>query len=407
MSLSEKFHEVIVLGAGPAGCTCALHLANRDVDVCLIDRAVFPRDKICGDALSGSVKFELRKLDLLDEFLRFNLKLDAWGIRFFAPDHQSLDVAFPLRYDQAAPGWICRRTDFDNFLVDRIREHPRIHLVEGMACREIASPNGSIEVRGSKTFRGRVIVGADGAQSVVGRQLAGMAVDLVHHSAGLRQYYKNVSGLSESNLIELHFYREVLPGYFWIFPLPDNYANVGIGMLSSAVSKKKVNLRARMSEIIQTHPNVAHRFADAKPVDGVHGFGLPMGSVKRKISGERFLLVGDAASLIDPFSGEGIGNAMTSGRLAALHLLECIEKDDFSKRQMAHYDKIIYEKLWPVLKVSYSMQKLVKYPWLFNLVVRKANKNRAVHDLILSMFDNTSLKKVLTRPGFYIDLFFK
>ena len=88
-----------------------------------------------------------------------------------------------------------------------------------------------------------MIGGADGAQSVVARQLGSFRPDREHYSAGLRVYYEGIASFQESNFIELHFFKDVLPGYLWIFPLPNNRANVGIGVLSSVVSKKKMNLK--------------------------------------------------------------------------------------------------------------------------------------------------------------------
>ena len=96
---------------------------------------------------------------------------------------------------------------------------------------------------------------------------------------------------------------------------------------------------------------------------------------KRKISGERFLLAGDAASLVDPFTGEGVGNAIRSGRVAAEHVLKCFENGDFSENFNLEYDKEIYHRMWNELKLSRSMQKLFKHPRLINYAVSKASRN--------------------------------
>ena len=93
----------------------------------------------------------------------------------------------------------------------------------------------------------------------------------------------------------------------------DGKANVGIGMLSSHISQKKINLKVVLQKLIETHPQLKDRFINAKALESIKGFGLPLGSKKRRLSGDRYVLTGDAASLIDPFSGEGIGNAIRSG----------------------------------------------------------------------------------------------
>jgi menaquinone-9 beta-reductase len=104
------------------------------------------------------------------------------------------------------------------------------------------------------SFNTRLLIAANGAHSSFARQTAGIKQEPEHYCAGLRAYYKNVAGLDKDNFIELHFLKDFLPGYFWIFPLPGGYANVGVGMLSETVSQKKVNLKKEMLRMIENHP---------------------------------------------------------------------------------------------------------------------------------------------------------
>ena len=252
----------------------------------------------------------------------------------------------------------------------------------------------------------KIALGADGAHSILNKRLTENKVDKDHYCAGLRQYYANVKGFHPLNYIELHFYKELLPGYFWVFPLPNDHANVGLGMLSKDVSQKKINLKEKLTELLKNHPNLKERFKDAKALENIQGYGLPLGSKKRNISGERFLLLGDAAGLIDPFTGEGIANAIRSGRVAASHVLKAFEQARFDADFNKQYDKEIYYKMWTEFRFGHSMQKLFRHPRIINFVVKKANKNKSVQFMLSAMLNNFDMKKELVKPSFYFKLFF-
>jgi flavin-dependent dehydrogenase len=182
--------------------------------------------------------------------------------------------------------------------------------------------------------------------------------------------------------------------------------NVGIGMLSSRISQKRVNLRRTFETLLREHPLLSHRFKEAVPLETAHGFGLPLGSAKRSISGSRLLLAGDAAGLIDPFTGEGIGNAIRSGRIAADHIISCFKAGDFSSSFNLQYDKAIYGKMWREFKTSSLLQRLCRSERLFNWIVRKANQRADIHDLLIDALAHVDQKRRLTRPGFYFKLLF-
>jgi flavin-dependent dehydrogenase len=198
-----------------------------------------------------------------------------------------------------------------------------------------------------------------------------------------------------------------LPGYFLIFPLPNGQANVGIGMLSKYVSKNQINLKKLMLVVLES-PKFKKRFKNAKLQTKIHGWGLPLGSKKnRSISEERFLLVGDAASVIDPFTGEGIGNAMFTGKWAAEQTRDSLASNQFSANELGNYDKTVYKKIGGELRVSTVMQRLIKYPWLFNWMIRKINRNPELRETITFMFDDIDLRKKFTSPMFYLRILFK
>lgn len=407
--------DICILGAGPGGATVALHLAQKGMPCVLVDKAVFPRDKVCGDALSGKVVSELRRIspDLPMLFSKQREQLPSWGIHFVSPGGQKLSVPFKYNYkpEQDAPaGYIAKRIDFDNFLVEQVKQHPEVTLLEGTEITKYErQQKGGFILSGKADepqIETRLLIVANGAQSGFTRRVAGLQQEPDHYCAGLRAYYKGVKGLDADNFIELHFFKDFLPGYFWVFPLPGGFANVGVGMLSSAISSKKINLKKEMLRMIETHPELQKRFAGAELVGDVKGYGLPLGSKKRSLSGDNYMLVGDAGALIDPFTGEGISNAMISGRWAAAQAELCLQQQNFSASFMLSYDKAVYNRLWKELKLSRQMQKLLSYPWLFNQIANKAAKNQALAETISCMFNDLDLREKLKQPSFYFKLLF-
>jgi geranylgeranyl reductase family protein len=406
--LSEKRFDVLIIGAGPAGAAAAIELGRSGLAVAVLDKAKFPRDKTCGDALSVDVVNQLSMLapDLATSFQKFERKVPSYGVTIYSPGHHRVDIPFVYKGAKTA-GYICTRLDFDNLLFEHLKNFPNVQVFENCKVEIVETQYEKIVVRSSMgIFNGKMLIGADGAHSIVARKMALHKTEKEHNSAGLRIYYEGVKAFHSENFIELYFFREILPGYLWIFPLPDNKANVGIGMLSSEVSRKNVDLKKILQHFLTTDQRFKERFQNAKPLETVKGYNLPLGSKKRNLSGDHFLLTGDAAALIDPFSGEGIANAIRSGRVAAAHTLKCFQHSDFSKAFNLQYDEEIYRRMWKELKLSRTLQRLCRYPSIFNFIVKKANRNKEVHQLLVDALAHTDKKKKLLEPGFYYRLLF-
>lgn len=407
--MEQHTYDVTIIGAGPAGTACAIGLANAGLRVALIDKSVFPRDKTCGDALNIDVANQLALMGgtLAQEFAALSSKVASYGIKVFGTKGDSF--AIPLYHKgQKSCGYVMPRLDFDNFLFQYAKRQANIHCFEGCTVQQVIVEEAGVLVQaGGQQWRSKMVVGADGAHSIVAKTLAGQTVDKKHYSGGLRQYYQGVTGFHADNLIELHFFKSIAPGYFWIFPLPDGRANVGIGVQSRWVSRKKLNLRQQLQQLIDKEPLLQERFRHAEPLETVKGFGLPLGGKKRALSGNRFLLVGDAASLIDPFSGEGIGNAIRSGRIAAMHIEKAVTANDFSAAYNKAYDASIYQKMWKEFKISQVLLRMAKMPRLCNFIIKKANSVGYVRQqLTKALADMDHRGSLFLKPGFYWRLFF-
>ncbi len=409
--------KVCIVGAGPAGVSAALQLNKLGIDCVMVDKAVFPRDKICGDGLSGKVITSLNKIDpeIVKRLDLKSFKLNSWGVTFVSPNRKKLEVGYRPDYDkdnvehkQRPIGYVCKRFDLDNFLIEEAKRCTHVKVIEGVQIHSYTLESDGYLIVGDNDFevKAELVIVANGAHSSFTKTIANIHMEPKHYCAGIRAYYKNVTGINEDNFIELHFIKSLLPGYFWIFPLPNGDANVGVGMLSEEISKRKINLKKELEKIVKEDPIIKDRFKNASLVNTVDGYGLPLGSKKRIISGERYMLVGDAAYLIDPFTGEGIGNALYSGRIAASHAAIAIETNDFSKEALLKYDAEIDRVLGSELKLSHRLQKLIKFPWLFNLIVNLSSKNNQIKELLSCMFYEVDIRKKLTQPSFYFKLLF-
>lgn len=400
-------YDCVVVGGGPGGSTAAAFLAKMGRKVLLVEKEGMPRDKTCGDGISGKSVAILNELGLQDEIGRAEHG-EMTGLTFSGTDSKILNLKFRGDGGTIGKGYTVRRLVYDKLLWQKAKESGA-EAVEKAVVVGIVREDGKMRgVRakmadGSEVeFLGRIVIGADGAASVIARQIRNEQVYPEHTCLACRAYYSGVSGMN--NTIEIHFVRSIMPGYFWIFPLENGLANVGVGMLMSDVKKKNVNLQHEMDRILSEHPLFSQRFANAKRVSPVGAWSLPLGSVKRKIHGDGVLLVGDAAGLVDPFSGEGIGNAMLSGKMAAQCVDAALNANDTSEAFFARYPDLLWKSVWNELSASHAMQKLGKNQMLLNFIINKAATSEHAREMIAGTISSKRAKTEYRSPLFYLKL---
>lgn len=385
--MSDNNYDIAIIGAGPSGSTCALALAKTNLRVALIDQASFPREKTCGDAVAAYVPKVLNTISskLKDDFLAFSKKYEVDNIRLYGNDNNPLD----LTYKES--GYITKRIDLDYFLYTKAEAIPNVTALTNYKASSITKAKEGFTITNSKdnskNITAKLIIGCDGANGVSRKYLNPIIRDNTHYAGAVRAYYKNVTGIPEKTF-EIHFLKDLIPGYFWIFPLPNGESNVGLEMPTQNISERHVNLRHEMINLIEQHPIIKERFKNAIQLTDIKGAGLPLGSKKVSLSGEGHMFCGDAAYLIEPLTGEGIGQAIVSGRYAAWQAAECFKKQDFSATFLKKYDHTVYDKLWGDHKKRFNLRKAIeKHPLWFNKTLNL-------------MANSTMIKKILKKMIF-------
>ena len=400
-------YDVIIVGAGPAGSTAALYAHKLGLNCILLDKAVFPRDKICGDALSGKSVRLMRELNLLEGVEKLEGS-EINRITFGSPSHSQFDVHLKgnKNNDFITKGYVVPRKIFDNFLFKKADELTETR--QGFTVNDIIYENDNISgVKGTniegkeEILNAPIIMGCDGANSIIARKLGLYEMDMENTAVAIRCYYEGVEGLS--NQIELHYVSEVKPGYFWLFPAGDGKANIGIGLSKNDAKKEDRTLRQIMDEIVQSD-YFRSRFGNARPLEKPVGWNLPLGRIQRKNHGNGFMLLGDAAGLVDPFTGEGIGNAMVAAKHAMQVASKAKNHKDYSEKSFSEYDQLLWDDIGGELRTSTKLQSLARSSFLLNFVINRAARNEEVQSIISGMLSHEIPKDELSSPMFYLKI---
>lgn len=401
-----------MVGAGPAGAATALYAARAGLEVALIDKRTFPRDKICGDAVARKSLTHLRELGILDRVCTTTHEPIGRAV-LSAPNGKEVAIDLSSR-EEPAPHMVCRREIFDHAIVEAARPHCTV--IEGAAVTDVIRANGGVtgvtirDGSGNRDIRARVVVGADGFDSVVARRLGLYRHDSSRWFVATRGYYRGVEVAPRT--VEVHFFDETLPGFLWFFPTGDGVTNVGLGLVHLDLKRRHVKLRD-VHEAVIASPRMRERFRRAERIGEVHGWNLPTPDFSRTLAGDGFLLAGDAAGLVDPFSGEGIGNAMDSAKVGASVIAESVHARDAKNaaRAMASYPK----RLWDAvdgreIALHYQLRSLARSGWLLDFLVGRAAARPDVLSWLQAMTSEhgaVARKRDLLSPLTYARLFLK
>lgn len=402
--------EVIVVGGGPAGATTAWSLARNGADVLVLDRAHFPRPKACAEFLSPQARRILAEMGALDAVTRAGAPaLEAMTIH--AVNGQSFEGRFDTARDcggqrNAALG--VRRETFDAILLDRARA-VGARVTEGAAVTDLLRDPGGrvtgVRVREGDIMRdvaARIVVGADGLRSVVGRRLGLIRAARWPRRVGFVTHFAGVEGVGRSG--EMHVTRA---GYCGLANVGGGVTNVGMATPIRFAAHAAGDASGFMERWIRAHPRLAPRFARAERVSPVLATG-PFAAHARRAWAPGVALVGDAADFFDPFTGEGMFEALRGGEMLGPYLYAALASR--SRREadeaLAAYDRARRHQFAGTWRVQKIVALAVAFPPMLNHAVRAANNRRAIADLIVNVASGFLPPGELARPGILRQLLF-
>jgi geranylgeranyl reductase family protein len=343
--------DVIVVGAGPAGSTTAYHLAQAGLEVLLLEKTTFPREKVCGDGLTPRATKQLIKmgvdLDAPGWIRNKGLRIIGGGVR--------LELPWPDLASYPDYGLVRTRMDFDQILAERAVAAGAKLRMNTSVTEPILDETGRITGVIAKTpdgearFTAPLVVAADGNSTRLSLAMGLRKRDDRPMGVAVRRYYTSPRHDDDylESWLELWDGERLLPGYGWVFGVGDGTSNVGLGLLNTSEAFKNVDYRGLLKGWLSGMPE-EWGYVEENATGPVRGAALPMGFNRTPHYTRGLLLVGDAGGMINPFNGEGIAYAMESAEMAAEVIVQALGRPTAAQRERALHD---YPR---VLKESYG-----------------------------------------------------
>lgn len=389
-------YDVVIVGAGPAGATAAFYLAKQGIRVALLDKATFPREKTCGDGLTPRAIGVLEEMGLLTRLLQEGFKMDEATV--FAPNGTPVTTQMPIRAQFPPIMLAIPRIKLDHFILQRAVA-AGADLQEGVHIQDIQIQESGVIVVGKQKGKflqvnGRIAIIAVGAGMGLLKRI-GILQETPALTLAARTYYENVEGLN--GRFEFYFEGIPLPGYGWVFPLSDTTANIGAGIFESRRGRRKKQTAQMVLEQFIKIPKMQQMLTHAGQVGPVRGYPIRTDFTRAPTYARNVLLVGEAAGLVNPLTGEGVDYALESGKIAAQQLLGMFTAHDFTPAQFEAYDQKLRHHFHDQVLFCERIRDWYLHKPIINRLVHVARKQDRFRELFTDIvLGNVSAKEALS-----------
>ena len=391
--------DVIVVGAGPAGATTAFYLAQSGLDVLLLEKSRFPREKVCGDGLTPRAVKTLVNMGISVS------EQDGWvrnkGLRVIGAGKR-LELPWPELASYPGYGLVRTRLDLDETLARRA-EKVGARLFEGVTVTGPVLDERTGRITGvvakgadggdDRTYRARVVVAADGNSSRLSVAMGLRKRDDRPLGVAVRTYFRSPRHDDDylESWLDLWDGDRLLPGYGWIFGMGDGTSNVGLGLLNTSAAFGHTDYHALLRKWLEGMP-AEWGFTEENRTQPIRGAALPMGFNRTPHYHQGLLLAGDAGGMVNPFNGEGIAYAMESGEILARTIVQALARSRRAEteRVLAGYPHALSQAYGGYYALGRTFVKLIGKPTLMRFATKHSMGRPALMRFALKLLANLS-----------------